>query len=102
MPAAKYATQVPMIPRIKPPIKLPGMLPSPPSVTTTMAMTVYPRPIDCIYRVANADKRAGDARHGGAEAETQRQRVINIDPHQPGGGGVLGGRPDSLAGAGAL
>ena len=36
---------VPIIPIIKPPIKLPGILPIPPKTTTMMAMMVYCIPI---------------------------------------------------------
>src|SRR3972149_3736639 len=50
--------------------------------------------------VGDTDEGAGDAGHGRAESETYRQHQVDIHAHQPGGGRVLGRRPDGLADTG--
>jgi len=84
---------------MKPPRKLPGMLPSPPQDDHDDGDDGIFQTHYGVHRVAHADEHAGDAGHRGTQAETQGQHIVNIDTHQPRRGRVLGRRPDGFAGA---
>ena len=47
--------------------------------------------------VAHADQHAGETSHGSTQAEAQCKHPVDIYPHEPRGGRVLGCRPDGLA-----